>query len=333
MSDKDLEMIELEDRFYLQGQSSKPNLVKFSSTQLSIFSIINQNNNEIILTDHVQIIPIDDIYGCLCMRADHNPVQCYLNLYIYTLKKATKTWGKKDHLHRTNRVLVYGKFDTYERNLEEVTKWHRLITRAIYSRRNLPLDLVTSKRDKRVLVFINPASGAGKAQRLVMEHVVGVWSEAEFSYQIILTEHAGHARDYVRSIKLDDWNGIVVASGDGLIFEVINGLMNRDDWQEAIKLPLGHLPGGSGNAFITNILRYSQQPIMDTMEKFIVQAAVLTATYHVIPFDLAVVDICNGQRLFSFLCIEWGIIADVDCESEQYRFLGRKNKNSELISI
>jgi hypothetical protein len=58
------------------------------------------------------------------------------------------------------------------------------------------------------------------------------------------------------------------------------------------------------------------------MEKFVVQAAVLIARHDVIPFDLAVVDICDGQRLFSFLCIEWGIIADVDCDSEQYRFLG-----------
>ena len=68
-----------------------------------------------------------------------------------------------------------------------------------------------------------------------------------------------------------------------------------------------------------------RQPIMKSMEKFIVQAAVLIATHNVIPFDLAVVDTCDGQRLFSFLSIEWAIVADVDCESEQYRFLG-KNK-------
>jgi len=44
-----------------------------------------------------------------------------------------------------------------------------------------------TKRDKRALVFVNPAGGAGKAQRLVMEHVVGVWSEAEFNYHMIIT--------------------------------------------------------------------------------------------------------------------------------------------------
>jgi hypothetical protein len=48
-------------------------------------------------------------------------------------------------------------------------------------------DIVMAKRDKRALVFVNPAGGAGKAYRLVMEHVVGVWSEAEFNYHMIVT--------------------------------------------------------------------------------------------------------------------------------------------------
>jgi hypothetical protein len=49
------------------------------------------------------------------------------------------------------------------------------------------VDIVQTKRDKRTVVFVNPASGAGKAQRMVMQHVVGVWSEAEFNHQIIVT--------------------------------------------------------------------------------------------------------------------------------------------------
>ncbi len=48
-------------------------------------------------------------------------------------------------------------------------------------------DITITKRDKRVLVFVNPAGGSGKAYRLVMEHVVGVWSEAEFNYHMIIT--------------------------------------------------------------------------------------------------------------------------------------------------
>ena len=32
------------------------------------------------------------------------------------------------------------------------------------------------------------------------------------------------------------------------ILQVINGLMSRPDWQDAMKLPVGCIPGGSGNA-------------------------------------------------------------------------------------
>jgi hypothetical protein len=39
---------------------------------------------------------------------------------------------------------------------------------------------------------------------------------------------------------------------------------------------------------------------------------------------MAVIDTCDGHRVFSFLSIEWAIIADVDCDSEKYRFLGKK---------
>lgn len=35
-------------------------------------------------------------------------------------------------------------------------------------------------------------------------------------------EYAGHARDYVKTIQLADWSGIILASGDGLVFEVNN---------------------------------------------------------------------------------------------------------------
>lgn len=70
----------------------------------------------------------------------------------------------------------------------------------------------------------------------------------------------------------------------------------------------------------------SRQPTMKTMEKFIVQAAILIATHNVLPFDMATIDICDGQRIFSFLCVEWGIVADIDCDSERYRFLGNKTK-------
>ena len=60
------------------------------------------------------------------------------------------------------------------------------------------------------------------------------------------------------------------------------------------------------------------------MSQFLIQSAVLIATHQVLPFDMAVIDTCDGQRVFSLLSVEWAVIADVDCDSEKYRFLGQE---------
>lgn len=43
-----------------------------------------------------------------------------------------------------------------------------------------------------------------------------------------------------------------------LSIQVINGLMDREDWEQAIRTPLGILPGGSGNALAASVHHYSQ---------------------------------------------------------------------------
>jgi len=47
-----------------------------------------------------------------------------------------------------------------------------------------------------------------------------IFQKKIFIFYII--EYAGHARDYVQSLELSEWSGIVVASGDGLVYEVNN---------------------------------------------------------------------------------------------------------------
>ena len=47
---------------------------------------------------------------------------------------------------------------------------------------------------------------------------------------------------------------LVIVSGDGLCYEVLNGLMSREDREEALKIPLGIVPGGSGNALAAGIM-------------------------------------------------------------------------------
>uniref|UniRef100_A0A673VA19 Sphingosine kinase 1 n=1 Tax=Suricata suricatta TaxID=37032 RepID=A0A673VA19_SURSU len=145
----------------------------------------------------------------------------------------------------------------------------------------------------RVLVLLNPRGGKGKGLQLFWSHVQPRLAQADISFTLMLTERRNHARELVQGLELERWDAIVVMSGDGLMFEVVNGLMERPDWETAIRKPLCSLPAGSGNALAASLNYY--------------------AGYE---------QVTSGLRLFSVLSLAWGFVADVDLESEKFRGLG-----------
>ena len=55
--------------------------------------------------------------------------------------------------------------------------------------------------------------------------------------------------------QLPNYDGIVIVSGDGLVYEVINGLMKREDGAAAVgRMPIGILPAGTGNGLAKSLL-------------------------------------------------------------------------------
>jgi sphingosine kinase len=51
-----------------------------------------------------------------------------------------------------------------------------------------------------------------------------------------------------------DYDCIVAVSGDGLIHECLNGLADRPDAEDALKIPIAPIPAGSANALCVNVL-------------------------------------------------------------------------------
>ena len=124
-------------------------------------------------------------------------------------------------------------------------------------------------------------------------------------------------------MKLEDYRGLIVISGDGLVYEVINGLMDRPDWEKAIKTPIAQIPGGSANALACNAAYLVKECYLNiSLENFATQTAFHLTKSIPYPLDLAVFQLENNTFVNSFLNYEWAIIADVDLESEKYRFLG-----------
>jgi sphingosine kinase len=235
--------------------------------------------------------------------------------------------------------LTFSKFSTYEENLLYVNNWHNqldvlnksllyeLWLKSVKPSNSSHHEVVSrvyhEKLFKPFLVFINPKSGSGKAKTIYYERVVPVWSESNQQNIIVFTEHANHAYEYMQTVKIDDYRGIIVISGDGLVYEVINGLMNRPDWRLAIKVPIAQIPGGSANAFACSCAYLTNECFLGlSMEKLASQTAFNMAKSNACPLDLVTFQLCSNKLVHSFLEFEWAIVADIDLESEKYRFLG-----------
>lgn len=136
MTQADSNLPELEDTFSLYGHPTKRYRLKLSSTSLSITSQTDQDDKH-----RNQLISIDDIYGCLCMKSAETSAQCHLVLYLYQLRRSEGIGGvfsKKRKLHRKQQTFTYANYNNYEENYAEIVRWQRYIKEAIYQRRNLP---------------------------------------------------------------------------------------------------------------------------------------------------------------------------------------------------
>ena len=173
---------------------------------------------------------------------------------------------------------------------------------------------------KRLLVIINPYSGKKNAQAIANRSLLPMLQQAGMEYEVLLTRHAGHAREVVRQEASDRWKGIVCISGDGLMYEVMNGLFDRADWREALEcLAFGVVPAGSGNGLTRSLLHLQREQYHS--ETHDLSAAVNAARGSTRPMDLMYVETPMYGRL-SFLHLSWGLISDIDIDSEVIRWMG-----------
>ncbi|XP_007252205.3 sphingosine kinase 1 [Astyanax mexicanus] len=264
---------------------------------------------------------------CLGSRAHRDEeegasVGASFSAYFYPFRR--RRWaGAGAARHRVEQRFRVNSGGDARANLEEARRWARAIREGSMRNRLSRTGGVCAevKSPCRVLLLLNPLSGKGQAHTLFTSHVQQMLQEASIPYTLTITERQNHARELVREADLSQWDALAIMSGDGLLFEVVNGLMERDDWEEAIKTPLGVLPGGSGNAVAASMHHYcGLQPVSG--EELLVNCGFMLCKGLVSRLDLTSVCMASSQRLFSFLSLAWGFVADVDIESEKYRHVG-----------
>ncbi|XP_033220098.1 ceramide kinase isoform X2 [Belonocnema kinseyi] len=179
-------------------------------------------------------------------------------------------------------------------------------------------------RPRKVLVFVNPYGGKKKGLIIWEKKVQPLMVIAGIETKLIVTERAGHIRDTLLTISLDDIDSVICIGGDGTFAEVFNGLVLRaakdqeidaDDPKAILPppvLPVGVIPGGS-----TDTVAYSLHGTTD----------VQTAAIHIIFGDTAGLDLSSVHSNNSLLrlyasVVSYGYLGDVMLDSEKFRWMG-----------
>lgn len=96
---------------------------------------------------------------------------------------------------------------------------------------------------RRLHLIVNPYGGGGTGLA-TLEAVLPIFARAGCEVTTLVTEYAGHAGEYARTVPLLD--GFVGIGGDGTAHEICNGMLRRP---EAERVPVGIVPSGSGNTW------------------------------------------------------------------------------------
>ncbi|KAL2461123.1 Sphingoid long-chain bases kinase 1 [Abeliophyllum distichum] len=118
-----------------------------------------------------------------------------------------------------------------------------------------PESYIRCKSPPKMLVILNPRSGRGRSSKVFHGLVEPIFKLAGFELEVVKTTSAGHARKLAASVDFSTCpDGIICVGGDGIVNEVLNGLLSRDNQKEAISIPIGIIPAGSDNSLVWTVI-------------------------------------------------------------------------------
>ncbi|CAM8918049.1 unnamed protein product [Rhodiola kirilowii] len=175
-----------------------------------------------------------------------------------------------------------------------------------------PIELhLKCKSPPKLLIILNPRSGRGRSTKVFHNLVEPIFKLAGFRMEVVNTTSAGHAKNLAATVDFSTCpDGIICVGGDGIVNEVLNGLLSRDNQKEAISIPIGIIPAGSDNSLVWTVLGV-RDPISAAIA--IVKGG-LTATD-----VLAVEWIQTGAIHYGMTVAYYGFVSDVLELSEKYQ--------------
>lgn len=108
-----------------------------------------------------------------------------------------------------------------------------------------PDESVAGARSDRTLIVVNPFAGHEEPARL-RRRLGGAFAERDAPFDLITTQHAGHAATLARDAVRLGYRAVAACGGDGTLAEVATGLAGS-------ATPLAIIPRGTGNQVAQNL--------------------------------------------------------------------------------
>ena len=159
---------------------------------------------------------------------------------------------------------------------------------------------------KKFCILVNPTAGSGKTTK-IFSKIQPLFETSYIQNVKYFSDYPGSITDFIINRDLSEFDGLCVVGGDGTIHEAIDGLMKSG---KAKSVPLGIIPGGTGNAFIEDL--ECRDPV---------EAARLIIDGKVSLIDVFRID-HNQETSYAFNIIGWGMASDVNIKADQLRWLG-----------
>ena len=157
-----------------------------------------------------------------------------------------------------------------------------------------------------ICFIVNPNSGKKKSLK-IFNTIRPLLNQKKIDFDYFETEYSGHASNIIQNINLKKYHGIIIIGGDGTFHEVVNGLMLK---KNKLKIPIGIIPGGSGNSFLYDIDDKNPLSIFKTILKFKKRK-----------IDIIKVKTPN-EIIYSINLVGWGLVTDIGESAEKFRWLG-----------
>lgn len=244
---------------------------------------------------------------------------------VHAFPFPNSTWPcKKRHRKRKDSHFLAS-------NSEEALKWTESFESLKFYVNHSPHPLPSAKRQnskldaqdlpsvvapccrlgRAMLVILNPRSGRGRARRVYDSEVEPILKLAGFKLNVVETSGPHHAQKLAATVDLSTCSsGIICVGGDGIVNEVLNGLLSREDAKQSRVVPIGIIPAGSDNSLIWSVMG-----IRDPAS-----AAVAIVKGDLISTDIFAVEWTNtGDVHMGHTVTYYGFMSDVLELSEKYQ--------------